>query len=825
MKKRYIAIPIVMIAVLALAALSTPAMADYSFDGSAPTTRTDGTMNGTVFVDSVGWTGQTTLSGSFNVPAGTVRRAYLYTGVWGGTENYEGWVNVTFNNDYTANGLGPIHLQGINDNNDNVWCTGHGKYWWWYNVTNLTNAGQTNTATTSKINGTIDGRVYGIVLVVVLENDSLHPIQYWINDGSDGLNYVTPNDDGTTYFNGNVDNANVTKSALTMVHLTGYDPTCDNCLDFNDHPLDTSCVNSNNFEINTWDEANSNVTAENVTSSGNHADYRRGDDPYVNICNTILVLHNTSATQPDLVVSDIELPEMMRPNTDFTVKATITNQGSAAGGFNVSLYVNDVLNSTKQHVSSLAASASTEVSFTNVNLGKGCYEFKVVADVDGEVSESNENNNATSENGQVGYVIVVESDGDFEKLNASGSAPLPAGCFKNESGTYYIQNLTGSYAIENCAGNGISIENTNAPFVITNCTILNCTGSGVYLHNLTNGTVNESVMQNNSAYGIKVGEMAQPEKNPNLVNITNNTVKANKNDGVDLAGFNCTVKGNIIRDNFDNGIFIYGNNSNITQNTIQNNSDYGVKLYNSYDNDIYANEFIGNNINNPGHQAWDNRTTNYWNTTTIGNYWTDWDDNPGAPGNYSIDGGTNKDYEPRGLYVFGCNAGTDKWAYKYQVNNARPPSTNDVPSIEFNSTQYANIAANDGVFESNQTTDNDYYAAHRFNCSINSSISASDISMINATWNGKGWHDTAASNGAYLYICNFSAGSYGSALTYTGSGAEVTLTGGVTSDISNYINTNNVTVLVEQKEKQTYDREYYRSHIETDYIELVITPA
>ncbi|MCU4140166.1 MAG: hypothetical protein MW690_001642 [Methanophagales archaeon] len=52
--------------------------------------------------------------------------------------------------------------------------------------------GQTNTANVSKINGTIDGRVYGIVLVVVLENNSYPLIQYWINDGHDALNYVTP---------------------------------------------------------------------------------------------------------------------------------------------------------------------------------------------------------------------------------------------------------------------------------------------------------------------------------------------------------------------------------------------------------------------------------------------------------------------------------------------------------------------------------------------------------------------------------------------------------------------------------------------------------
>ena len=824
MKKRRPVMLITTLAfVLAFIAFSTPAMANYAFDGWAPTTRTNGTINGTVFIDSVGWNGQTTLTLSTNVPAGTVRRAYLYTGIWGGSETRTGWVNVTFNGDSTHNGLGPIHLEGENDQNPNVWCTGHGKYWWWYNVTNLTNAGQTNTATTSKINGTIDGRVYGIVLVVVLENNSLHPIQYWVNDGSDGLNYVTPHNSGTTYFNGNVDTGNVTFAELTVVHLTGYDPICSNCLDFNDHPLDTTCVNSNTFEINTWNSANSNVTPENVTSSGNHADYRRGDDPYVNICNAILTLNDTGN---DLVVSNIDIGTP-RPNHDFTVYATIKNDGSEnVGHFNVSLFVNGSFYAKNTSITGLNGGESTTVSFSDVNLSKGCHEFRVFADSDSEISEDIETNNNMTVNGQVGYVIVIESDDDFEKLNTSGSAPLPAGCFKNESGTYYIQNLTGSYSIENCAGNGITIENTNAKFVITNCTILNCSGSGIYLHNLSNGTINGSEILNNSFYGIKVGEVAQPGKNPEFVNITNNTIKANKEDGVDLAGFNCTIENNIIKDNHDNGIFVYGNNSNITRNIIQNNSDYGVKLYNSYDNYVYDNEFIGNNIANPGHQAWDN-SSNYWNTTTIGNYWTDWDDNSGAPGNYSIDGGTAKDYEPRGLFVFSVGAGTDKWAFRWQINQTEFDSGSPVyPGTEFTDAQYANITEDDDVRQDDQTSTDGYYAAHRFNFSINSSLT-SGIDKINVTWIGKGDHDTST-DGAKLYIFNFSATAapyYKELDSDTTTYEEITLTGGVTSNIfTDYINGNNVTILVNQTSAQTTGFVIEYSHIWTDYIKLVITP-
>ena len=408
MKKRGAVMLITLAFVLAFIAFSTPAMANYAFDGWAPTTRTNGTINGTVFIDSVPWNGQTTLSGSFDVPAGTVKKAYLYSGIWGGSETYTGWVSVEFNGEE----LGPLHLEGEDDQNPNVWCTGYGKYWWWYDVTNLTVAGQTNTATVSKINGTIDGRVYGIVLVVVLENNSLNPIQYWINDGSDALNYVTPHNDGTTYFNGTIDTANVTYAELTMVHLTGYDPVCSNCLEFNGNSLDTSMVDSNTFEINSWDVTNY------IVSSGNNAHYMRGDDPYVNICNAILTVTYeipTPPEKPDLLVTAINAyhnntgcPAWFNLSNEIDV--TVKNNGTgAANESNVSLYIDGEFFG-KLPVPPLDAGESATVTFKNWKprggdcLNPPCdfnwsykdYNFTAIADCDGEVEESNETNNEMS---------------------------------------------------------------------------------------------------------------------------------------------------------------------------------------------------------------------------------------------------------------------------------------------------------------------------------------------------------------------------------------------------------------------------------------------
>ena len=638
---------IALLSVIMVCLLAVPATASYSFDGSAPTTRTNGAINGTVFIDSVAWNGQTTRTLSTDVPDGTVKAAYLYTGIWGGNPTNAGWHNVTFNGNYTANSLGPIHLRGNADTNSNVWCTGYGKYWLWYDVTNLTNAGQTNTATTSQINGSLDGRVYGTVLVVVLEDDNLSAIQYWINDGSDALNYETPHNSGTTYFNGNVDTANVTTSALTVVHLTGYSPTCSNCLDFNDHPLDTSMVNSNTIEVNTWNNANSNVTPGNVTSSGNHVDYRRGDDPFVNVCNAILVLNDAAI---DVTVDDIDIGTP-RPNTNFTVSATIRNWGteSTGGHFNVSLHVDGVLNGTV-NVTEMSGGSSTTVSFEDVNLPKGCYEFKVFADCDSDITEAIETNNNKTVDGQVGYVIVVEKNSDFDDLvTESGNGAFGNGDVSKVGDTYYIQNFKGDYAIKNCNGEGITIKNTTVTFVINNCTIKDCTGSGVYLHDLKNGTINGSDIQNNLAYGIKVGEVSLGSDDPELVNITNNTINGSKIDGIDLIGFNCTVKDNTISNSTTYGIYLFANDTDITDNTIRDNGDYGIKAYNSYRNDIDHNNFIDNG--GVTHQAWDNKgtTVNNWDDGSMGNYWDDCTSRACLLSGYDIDGGANqKDEHPSG---------------------------------------------------------------------------------------------------------------------------------------------------------------------------------
>ena len=166
----------------------------------------------------------------------------------------------------------------------------------------------------------------------------------------------------------------------------------------------------------------------------------------------------------------------------------------------------------------------------------------------------------------------------------------------------------------------------------------------------------------------------------------------------------------------------------------------------------------------------------------------------------------------------------EAWAFKHQVDDS--PGVGD-PSEEFNATEYANIRFDDNVYASNQTTTDDYYAAHRFNFSIDDN-EESWITKINVTWMGKGDHGrVGATKGAKLYIYNFTSTSYEELDSDTaGPPTEITLTNEKTSSISSYISsTNNVTVLVNQTSAQTSDDfDTYRSRIETDYVKLVVTP-
>ena len=856
-----------------LVALSTPAMADHMDEletGCWGGNCLNGTItNGTVIV-TCNMTGLPTMGNwTFTLPSGTVEMAYVHWHRWGACED----------NNPTAefwNGTGVYENVSLPDRpfaneTDGVWYTdfnpdnGNHHYYWKVNASE-----GTNTFNATGCYPTPGEHCDARWFIAVINNTGVahrtHDGHWWHNTGYKKTQSAADEQE-TWYYNASNNPINTSANYTLWTAQSHYDNS-NPPIEFNGHQVGTvgsDCACHGDGQYADFSLCEFNVPSNYIEADGSQkVEWKYNNDAYyVNFGTLAEVI-----PQPDFVITDIEANETtLRANKNYKINATVKNKGSRdiTTTFNLSLYVNGTYHNKTSVSGGLDIGESKEKTFAlPVNLPNGCHNFTVVADCDADVAESDETNNATTEFYQVGYVIVVESDGDFDDLvTESDNGAFGDGNVTKIGNTYYIRNFTGDYGIENCAGCGISIKDTTAPFVIQNCTVHDCAyesspgdPGGICLDNVTNETIgnhiNTSTIENNTNAGIRVknstyvnikdntiqnntvyGIYAYPRElvadyldDCKYVNVTNNTVTENE-EAVDLIAYNCTVKNNTITDNTKYGIYIYGNYSNITYNTIQDNTDYGLKSDTGYHNYIYENVFIDNNATHSGHQACDNKNSNHWNTSTLGNYWSDLKDNTNFPDNYSIDCGTNIDYHPKKLYDFSTRTpGTDAWAFKNQLTQAEFNSGSPVyPGTEFdNPGDYDKIKADDGTRREDNTNQEPYYAAHRFNISINED--ATNISMINVIWNGKGYSSEGGTDGANLYIYNFTATSYGNPLANNNDANEVTLTGGKTNAthvISNYINAGNVTVLVRQKSAVSED--VLLSYIQTDYVKVVITPG
>jgi parallel beta-helix repeat protein len=215
------------------------------------------------------------------------------------------------------------------------------------------------------------------------------------------------------------------------------------------------------------------------------------------------------------------------------------------------------------------------------------------------------------------------------------AAFTPANGVTGGSGTQSDPYIIEGWDINALSDHGIEICNTDMYFVIRNCYVhdgKNNYQSGIFLYNVQNGQVENTIPSNNYA-GI---ELLLSSNN----NISNNNV-LNNNYGIDVR--HSSNNNNIHNNNASNNlvaIVLHSSNKNNIYNNSALNNYYGIRLYYSSNNNIYNNSVLNsgdgitlfisskNNIfnnnvlnNGGGIDLWGSSNNNISNNNVNSNNW------------------------------------------------------------------------------------------------------------------------------------------------------------------------------------------------------------
>jgi nitrous oxidase accessory protein len=152
------------------------------------------------------------------------------------------------------------------------------------------------------------------------------------------------------------------------------------------------------------------------------------------------------------------------------------------------------------------------------------------------------------------------------------------------------------------------------------CSINN--GYGIYLDYSENNTITYNICNKVNSYGIYLWYYSDSNT------ISHNNISDNF-DGLfsEYSVFN-KINNNTFSKNLEYGFYSRRcSASTIIDNIFKDNKEYGLYLSGKYAkwNMIYRNNFINNNGNkSQAYDYTDGFNHNYWNSTTGGNYWSDW---------------------------------------------------------------------------------------------------------------------------------------------------------------------------------------------------------
>ncbi len=261
----------------------------YNFNGYPITWLIYGKIHGDLYVDGGHGVDAPPYKEFFTIPNGTkIVWASVFIGIWGGNEYNSGWIEVFLN----SSSFGRQEIKGVNDNSLNIFGSTHGCYLVAYNITSYLELNKTIEISV-ETGGTIDGRIYGIVLVVVFEKPNT-VIKFCIGAGNVGLHYLIQ---GQTYdsFTFTFEDTYLQSDFATATLYVSYLATSlgeADYLYFNDNLLDSNAGDESSGAYFDLDSYNVSLYLD----SSNHVEFQRGAEGYIHPILAIL----TASYKPGL---------------------------------------------------------------------------------------------------------------------------------------------------------------------------------------------------------------------------------------------------------------------------------------------------------------------------------------------------------------------------------------------------------------------------------------------------------------------------------------------------------------------------------------------
>jgi parallel beta-helix repeat protein len=173
--------------------------------------------------------------------------------------------------------------------------------------------------------------------------------------------------------------------------------------------------------------------------------------------------------------------------------------------------------------------------------------------------------------------ITIDGNAELNQTATSGNG--------SAGNPYILENYIIDVSSSGYAG--VYIKNTDAYFIIRNCTFFSeesgiVSKPGIWLHSVSNGMIQNNTLE--QTWGVRIYIC---QKN----HVINNTVRDGRYSIRVESTYNSTVIGNII-DNNTNGIYFEGSyNCTICQNIVTRCDEYACYLNGAADNQVYQNEF------------------------------------------------------------------------------------------------------------------------------------------------------------------------------------------------------------------------------------------